>query len=169
MAAVSTRIKAEAYFQHDLNLLLQAVNASMYDLASDEGYFATMLLLKYWPEQRKIQMVRAGHINPVMVSGREVREISGLQGVSLGVMEDVSFDSAELVLHPGQSLLLFSDGVTEAESETSELFGYQRLKDFLSSSNEVPRGKGLLECVKEWRGQGEINDDLTIFEIWREP
>ncbi len=169
MAAVSTKIKAEAYLQTDLNLLLQAVNASMYDLASVEGYFATMLLMKYWPEQRKIQMARAGHINPVLVTRTEAREISDLNGVSLGVMEDVSFDIAEMFLNPGESLLLFSDGVTEAENETLELFGYERLKDFLRSSNKAPRGKGLLEYVEKWREQAEINDDLTIFEIWCEP
>jgi phosphoserine phosphatase RsbU/P len=165
MAAVSTKIRAEASHQQNLNLILRAVNGSMYELASTEGYFATMLLLKYWPRMKKIEMIRAGHINPVLVSPTEVREISGLKGVSLGVMEEVDYELAELVLEPGESLLLFSDGVTEAENENVEQFGYQRLIDHLSTSKSFPHGEGLLESIREWRGQAVVNDDLTIFEI----
>lgn len=169
MAAVSTKIRAEASLQQNLNLILRAVNGSMYELASTEGYFATVLLLKYWPRMRKIEMIRAGHINPVLVSPTGVREISGLKGVSLGVMEEVDYELAELVLEPGESLLLFSDGVTEAENASVEQFGYQRLIDQLSTSKSFPHGEGLLESVREWRGQAVVNDDLTIFEIGCDP
>lgn len=169
MAAVSTKIRAEASLQQNLNLILRAVNGSMYELASTEGYFATMLLLKYWPRMKKIEMIRAGHINPVLVSPTGVREISGLKGVSLGVMEEVDYELAELVLEPGESLLLFSDGVTEAENERVEQFGYQRLIDHLSTSKSFPHGEGLLESIREWRGQAVVNDDLTIFEIGCDP
>lgn len=169
MAAVSTKIRAEASLQQNLNLILRAVNGSMYELASTEGYFATMLLLKYWPRMKKIEMIRAGHINPVLVSPTGVREISGLKGVSLGVMEEVDYELAELVLEPGESLLLFSDGVTEAENERVEQFGYQRLIDHLSTSKSFPHGEGLLESIREWRGQAAVNDDLTIFEIGCDP
>jgi sigma-B regulation protein RsbU (phosphoserine phosphatase) len=169
MAAVSTKIRAEASLQQNLNLILRAVNDSMYELASTEGYFATMLLLKYWPRMKKIEMIRAGHINPVLVSPTGVREISGLKGVSLGVMEEVDYELAELVLEAGESLLLFSDGVTEAENERVEQFGYQRLIDHLSTSKSFPHGEGLLESIREWRGQAVVNDDLTIFEIGCDP
>jgi len=169
MAAVSTKIRAEASLQQNLNLILRAVNGSMYELASTEGYFATVLLLKYWPRMRKIEMIRAGHINPVLVSPTGVREISGLKGVSLGVMEEVDYELAELVLEPGESLLLFSDGVTEAENASVEQFGYQRLIDQLSTSKSFPHGEGLLESIREWRGQAVVNDDLTIFEIGCDP
>jgi len=169
MAAVSTKIRAEASLQQNLNLILRAVNDSMYELASTEGYFATMLLLKYWPRMKKIEMIRAGHINPVLVSPTGVREISGLKGVSLGVMEEVDYELAELVLEAGESLLLFSDGVTEAENERVEQFGYQRLIDHLSTSKSFPHGEELLESIREWRGQAVVNDDLTIFEIGCDP
>ncbi len=169
MAAVFTKIRAEASLHQNLNLILQAVNEAMYELASTEGYFTTMLLLKYWPERRDVEMIRAGHINPVLASGTDVREISHLKGVSLGVMEEVDYQIDRLVLNPGESLLLFSDGVSEAENEKVEQFGYQRVLEHLSASRSLPRGKGLLEAVLKWRGEALANDDLTIFEIWCEP
>ena len=169
MAAVSTRVRAEASLHRDLNLILQAVNGATYELASTEGYFTTMLLLRYWPETRKIEMVRAGHIYPLLVSGTEVTELSHLKGVSLGVLEEVEYEIAELVLEPGESLLLFSDGVTEAENEEVEQFGYQRLIDHLTDSRALPRGEEVLEAVRQWRGEAAVNDDLTIFEVWCTP
>ena len=169
MAAVSTRIRAEASLNQDLNLILKAVNGAMYELASTEGYFTTMLLLKLWPELRKIEMVRAGHINPVLIGEAGAAEISYLRGVSLGVLEEVDYEISDLMLNPGESLLLFSDGVTEAENPSFEQFGYQRLIEHLSTSGSLPRGAGVLEAIGKWREEAPPNDDLTMFEIWREP
>jgi sigma-B regulation protein RsbU (phosphoserine phosphatase) len=169
MAAVSTKVRAEASLQQNLNLILQAVNGAAYELASAEGYFTTMLLLRYWPEKRKIEIVRAGHLYPLLVSTAEIRELSHLKGVSLGVLEEVKYEIAELVINPGDSLLLFSDGVTEAENERVEQFGYRRLIDHLSTSDSLPRGLGILKAVHKWRGEAPANDDLTIFEVWCEP
>ena len=169
MAAVSTRIRAEASLNQDLNLILKAVNGAMYELASTEGYFTTMLLLKLWPELRKIEMVRAGHINPVLIGETGAAEISYLRGVSLGVLEEVDYEISDLMLNPGESLLLFSDGVTEAENPSFEQFGYQRLIEHLSTSGSLPRGVGVLDAIGKWREKAPPNDDLTMFEIWREP
>ncbi len=168
IAAVSTRVRAEASLHRDLNLILQAVNGAIYELAATEGYFTTMLLLRYWPATRKIEMVRAGHLHPLLVSRTEVKELTHLKGVSLGVLEEVDYEIAELVLQPGESLLLFSDGVTEAENEQVEHFGYERLIAHLAASTAPPRGEGVLEAVRRWRGDAVVNDDLTIFEVWCE-
>lgn len=166
MAALSTKIRAEANLLQDLNSLLQAVNIGMFNLASDEGYFVTVILLRYWPADGKIELIRAGHLNPILVSEKEVREVSHLKGISLGVLDSVNYDSTELRLEAGESLLLFSDGVTEAENETKELFSNDRLIEYLQTTQSAPRGKGLLDIIETWRGSAEVNDDLTILEIW---
>jgi len=168
MAALSTGIRAEALLHDDLNSLLQAVNTGMFNLASDEGYFVTIVLLRYWPITGKIELIRAGHLDPLIVSEKEVKKIPYLRGISLGVLKDVNFESSELSLRSGESLLLFSDGVTEAENEKKELFGEDRLLDYLQNTQIVPRGKGLLDVISKWRGEAEVNDDLTILEIWCE-
>ena len=168
MAALSTGIRAEALLHDDLNSLLQAVNTGMFNLASDEGYFVTIVLLRYWPTTGKIELIRAGHLDPLIVSEKEVKKIPYLRGISLGVLKDVNFESSELSLRPGESLLLFSDGVTEAENEKKELFGEDRLLDYLQNTQILPRGKGLLDVISKWRGEAEVNDDLTILEIWCE-
>lgn len=166
MAALSMKIRTEALLQQDINSLLQAVNTGMYNLASEEGYFVTLVLLRLWPVEGKIELVRAGHPNPVWISDGVFKQIPPLKGVSLGIVTDVEYEKTELWLDSGDSLLLFSDGVIEAENEARELFGDERLIDYIDSAKDHPRGLELLEVIGEWRGKAEVNDDLTLLEIW---
>jgi len=72
------------------------------------------------------------------------------------------------MLAPGQSILFFTDGVTEEGNESDELFSYQRLIDHIGGGSGPPWGKKIVEAVKSWRGNTKASDDLTIFEIWRD-
>lgn len=166
MAALSMKIRTEALLQQDINSLLQAVNTGMYNLASEEGYFVTLVLLRFWPIEGKIELVRAGHPNPVWIADGVFKQIPPLKGVSLGIVTDVEYEKTELWLGSGDSLLLFSDGVIEAENEARELFGDDRLIDYIDSAKGPPRGLELLDVIGKWRGQAEVNDDLTLLEIW---
>jgi sigma-B regulation protein RsbU (phosphoserine phosphatase) len=166
MAALSMKIRTEALLQQDINSLLQAVNTGMYNLASEEGYFVTLVLLRFWPIEGKIELVRAGHPNPVWIADGVFKQIPPLKGVSLGIVTDVEYEKTELWLGSGDSLLLFSDGVIEAENEARELFGDDRLIDYIDSAKGPPRGLELLEVIGKWRGEAEVNDDLTLLEIW---
>lgn len=166
MAALSMKIRTEALLQQDINSLLQAVNTGMYNLASEEGYFVTLVLLRFWPIEGKIELVRAGHPNPVWIADGVFKQIPPLKGVSLGIVTDVEYEKTELWLGSGDSLLLFSDGVIEAENEARELFGDDRLIDYIDSAKGPPRGLELLDVIGKWRGEAEVNDDLTLLEIW---
>jgi sigma-B regulation protein RsbU (phosphoserine phosphatase) len=166
MAALSMKIRTEALLQQDINSLLQAVNTGMYNLASEEGYFVTLVLLRFWPIEGKIELVRAGHPNPVWIADGVFKQIPPLKGVSLGIVTDVEYEKTELWLGSGDSLLLFSDGVIEAENEARELFGDDRLMDYIDSAKGPPMGLELLKVIGKWRGEAEVNDDLTLLEIW---
>jgi sigma-B regulation protein RsbU (phosphoserine phosphatase) len=168
MAALSTKIRTEALLHDDINHLLQAVNQSMYSLTSDEGYFATIVLIRYFPATSKIQFIRAGHPIPLWIVDGDLQAVEPLRGISLGVIKDVSYKLQEIRLAPGDSFLLFSDGVIEAENDTQELFGDDRLTDCIRSLEGPPWGKKIVKAVKVWRGEAEVNDDLTVLEIWHE-
>jgi sigma-B regulation protein RsbU (phosphoserine phosphatase) len=90
-----------------------------------------------------------------------------LDGVSIGIEPDVDYKATEFVLSPGEAILFLTDGVTEAENEEGELFGHARLLDYFQKA-KGPLAKGLLEKIKSWRGKAQINDDLTVLEIWRD-
>jgi sigma-B regulation protein RsbU (phosphoserine phosphatase) len=168
MAALSTRIRSEALSHDQVDILLETVNSAMYDLTVDEGFFATIVLGRYWPADGKMQLTLGGHLPPLLIVGDQLREVSELKGISLGVAPDATYEKKDIFLSPGESILFVTDGVTEAENERAELFGRLRLSDHIKSAAGPPYGKGVLDAVNAWRGRAEANDDLTMLEIWRD-
>ena len=168
MAALSTKIRSEAQDQSEVDQLLETVNSSMYSLTSEEGFFATIALARYWPSSGKMQFALGGHLSPLWITNGEIRNLPHVEGISLGITPDVHYGTKEILLSPGESMLFFTDGVVEAENKNNELFGNDRLVTYIINTKGPPWGKGLLDLVSGWRGNVSANDDLTILEIWRD-
>lgn len=169
MAALSAKIRSEAPLHGEVDKLLANVNNAMYELMSEEGFFATIVLSKYWPRAGRVQTARAGHPHPLWVVNYGFRELPKLNGIPLGVELGTEYEKTEFVLSPGESILFITDGVSEAENEENELFGNDRLTDYLAGAKGPPWAEGLLEKIDSWRGNAAANDDLTMVEIWRDP
>jgi serine phosphatase RsbU (regulator of sigma subunit) len=169
MAALSTRIRSEARNQYEIDTLLETVNNRLHSLTSEEGFFATIVLARYWPKNGKMQLALAGHLQPLWIAESRIGNLPQIKGISLGVTPDVRYEKKEIMLSPGESILLFSDGVVEAENENDELFGNDRLVDFINNAKGPPWGEGLLDFISNWRGNSRASDDLTMLEIWRDP
>ena len=168
MAALSTKIRGEARNQYEIDTLLETVNNGLHSLTSEEGFFATMVLARYWPNSGKMQLALAGHLQPLWIVESGIGNCPQIKGISLGITPDVRYEKKEILLSPGESILFFSDGVIEAQNENNELFGNERLVDFIKDAKGPPWGKGLLDFISNWRGNASASDDLTILEIWRD-
>jgi serine phosphatase RsbU (regulator of sigma subunit) len=168
MAALSTKIHGEALIQAEVDKLLGTVNNSMYRLASEEGFFATVALARYWPSSGKMQFALGGHLSPLWIVEGDIRNLPRLEGISLGVTPDVHYEKNEILISPGESILFFTDGVIEAENENLELFSKDRVVDYIKHAHGPPWGEGLLDLIHGWWGNASANDDLTILEIWRD-
>ena len=169
MAALSAKIRSEAPLHSEVDKLLAKVNNDMCELMSEEGFFATMVLSKYWPPSGRVQTVRAGHLHPLWVINHGFRELPKHKSIPLGVEYGSEYERTEFVLSPEESILFITDGVTEAENEDNELFGNDRLTDYFGGGKGPPWAEGLLERIDSWRGNAAANDDLTVVEIWRDP
>ncbi|MGE5257241.1 MAG: PP2C family protein-serine/threonine phosphatase [Hyphomicrobiales bacterium] len=169
MAALSAKIRSIAPLQNEVHKLLANVNKEMHELISDEGFFATMVMSRYWPKTGKMNIARAGHQYPLYVNNRGFQELSEPDGIPIGIEFRTEYEKAELVLSPGEAILLVTDGVTEAENEKSKLFGNEGLTDYFKMAKGPPWGEALLKKIGSWRGNAAMNDDLTMVEIWRDP
>ena len=169
MAALSTKIRSEVTQQTNLEDLIETVNNVMYYLMTGESFFATIILGRYWPPTGKMQLVHCGHLQPLWITSDGLKKIPDLQGISLGLKPDTRYETKEILLSAGESILFFSDGVVEAENENKELYGPDRLTDYIKHNTGLPLGEGILEEIKSWRGNAKANDDLTLLEIWRDP
>jgi serine phosphatase RsbU (regulator of sigma subunit) len=169
MAALSTNIRSEALLQSEVDKLLETVNNTLHSLTSEEGFFATIVLARYWPASGKMQLALGGHLQPLWIVQGGIGNLPQLKGISMGVTPDAHYEKEEILLSPGESILFFSDGVIEAENEDNELFGNQRLIDYIKNAKGPPWGKGVIDSINQWRGNAKANDDLTLLEIWRDP
>ncbi len=117
--------------------------------------------------QGELEFCNAGHLPPIIVgeSGRVQLESTGLP---LGMFCDSSFVSSGAKLNPGETLLLFSDGVTEANNESGDEFGVERLIDAVKGSMGGEPTDLLTNCVTSvsgFRGNAARNDDLTMMAL----
>jgi serine phosphatase RsbU (regulator of sigma subunit) len=168
MVALWARIRSEAVVEKRVDQILERVNSAMYSLLAKEGFFATIVMGRYWPETGRMQLVRGGHLFPLWFVGKGLGKLPALRGIPLGVIPKPDYHTKEIILEPGQSILFITDGVTEAQNDRNEFFGSHRLPQYIRAANSPPWGSKLLDEVRAWRGDVEATDDLTILEIWRE-
>jgi serine phosphatase RsbU (regulator of sigma subunit) len=112
----------------------------------------------------------AGHVFPALIRDGGAVDILDYSGLILGVQPDFGYEARELKFRPGDTLVVLTDGVTEAEDGSGELFGEERLYDMLRSL----RGKsafgvkeGIVDKIKEFTHPKGFNDDLTILILRR--
>jgi serine phosphatase RsbU (regulator of sigma subunit) len=168
MAALSTKIKSDSRVYSEIIELVESINLSMYSLISGEGFFATIALVKFWPATGKMELSLGGHFQPLWIVADGLKKMPQIKGISLGITPDAHFEKGMITLSPGESILLYTDGLIEAENEDKELFGKNRLIQYVIDNKSTHIGEGLLEEIKKWRGKAAISDDLTLLEIWRD-
>ena len=118
----------------------------------------------------KLEFVNAGH-NPPLLYTKKNKKFEYLKtkpNLILAAMEDTKYQKHELTLEPGDKLFLYTDGVTEATSDKDELYGEQRLKDYLN--NHIVQDiettiKGVKEDIDNFIGTAEQFDDITMLEF----
>ena len=147
--------------------LLTALNAEMYDVLSQQ-LFVTCVLAYYHLPSGRFTFSLAGHPPPAHVSCGKVTFLDASAGLPVGVDMAETYSETECIIHPEESMLMYSDGVVEARNRQREFYGEERLCAFLGKHTQPSYGKLLLEEINTWQHNVAANDDLTIVEIWRE-
>ena len=166
MAVAQTLCRAEQNRGQKPADVARAVHEGLLATSSYE-MFVTTLIGVLDPQTRSLRYVRCGHDEPLLVhpDGRTV-DLGG-KGRFLGMLNDPppSFESCEVVLAPGDVLLLFSDGVTDMQNPGEELFGRQRLIEVVREARGEAAGEiadRVHGAVREHRGEAEAFDDFTL-------
>jgi sigma-B regulation protein RsbU (phosphoserine phosphatase) len=114
-----------------------------------------------------LRMANAGHNYPVLING-QVCEVE-LSGLPLGVDSDSEYDEASAVIRPGETVVLYTDGVVEASAPDGEIYGYERLEWMLRNNACLkPRAllAALLHELRVWSGADQA-DDITMVILRR--
>ncbi|MBL8849550.1 MAG: SpoIIE family protein phosphatase [Planctomycetaceae bacterium] len=136
-----------------------------------EGRFVTFILALLDPKKNKLSVVNAGHMSPLIrrASGEVVEFDDSTVGVPLGVVEGFEYQAVERKLEPQDTIVIYTDGVSEAMNPNSELYTIERLQSFVHQSTLSPAGLGpaIREDVKQHAAGRPQNDDITMFVFGR--
>jgi phosphoserine phosphatase RsbU/P len=140
---------------------------------SPPSRFITLFYGLYDPRDGSLQYVNAGHLPPLLRrrDGRFER-VAGATGssVALGMFEQATYDSRRIVIEPGDLLVLFSDGITEAENATGRAFDESGLEGVVAAhASDDPQtlGRAVLKAVETYTADARLTDDLTTLVLKR--
>ena len=147
MAMLRTMLHAQCYQCATPSEMLCQANRQLCDHSDRfSGTFVTAFYAIYDPRDASLRYSCAGHNPPLLVDGKaRVRELGDVPALPLAVEASCHFPEKSLTLSPGDTLLLYTDGITEAINERGEMYGLDRL---LSCAGEdVPNAQHIIDCV----------------------
>ncbi|NJN67085.1 MAG: PP2C family protein-serine/threonine phosphatase [Chloroflexaceae bacterium] len=167
MAVARTLFRYEARHGESPAMTLASVNRGV---CSDIPHgMVTMLYAILNPGDGTVRIANAGHTYPLLFKGK-VQEFE-LPGLPLGVDPDIDYDEEEtIMMAPGESLFLYTDGVNEATDPDEREFGFERLQKLLEASSQVkPRTlmKLILNELRTWSDGNAQSDDITMVVLRR--
>src|SRR4051812_23601430 len=164
MAAARSVVRVTAAQLVSLGATLERVNELLCPDIPDK-MFVTCLYGVIDPTSGRFLFANAGHNLPYARTAAGAVELRAT-GMPLGLLPGMTYDETEATIAPGESLLLYPDGVTEAHGAGREMFGAPRLAELVAGDHAlIP---GLLERLEPFTGSGwEQEDDITLVTIRR--
>jgi sigma-B regulation protein RsbU (phosphoserine phosphatase) len=168
MAVVMTLLRSLARQGHPLETILRQLNDELLE-QNPRGMFVTMQCLLFDLASRRVTCASAGHHAAALVrTGQPPAMTFTASGAVLGLLPAGEIPSETCELRPGDSFVLFTDGVSEAFNADEELFGDERLLGYLNGSNghsARDTAAGVLDAVRRHAGSAPQSDDITVVAV----
>ena len=132
------------------------------------GFYAT-LLCGFASPAGQVEIVNAGHVPPMLLREGEITTLAST-GLPLGLFCDSQYSVCSLRMDPGDVLVFYTDGLTEARNHADEEYGAQRLLGSLKTCHNLPAQEVANKCVsdlKRFVSGASMADDLTVMVIRR--
>jgi serine phosphatase RsbU (regulator of sigma subunit) len=141
------------------NLLISETNADL---------FVSAFYSIWEPELGRLIYANAGHNPPLLFTPESAGSLIRDHGIVLGVEADAEYSSSVIEIKPGQLLVLYTDGVTEAYGGERGLFGLSRLRNLVLGLDDWEANNvvdAIFKRVLQFRGQPDLSDDLTVLAL----
>ena len=170
MMSSRTWMKGAAISSPEPGTVLGEVNALLHE-DNDTQMFVTVLYAVYNPVTGEFTYASGGHDAPLLVHSDGSSELLPLTGgIALGIVSDLAYGQNSVVLDHGETLVLYTDGVTEAMNGEGEQFGIERLRKVFSGrapkdANEAAHK--VFEAVNTFADGAAQSDDITCLTLRR--
>lgn len=170
MMSSRTWMKGAAISTPEPGAVLEEVNTLLHE-DNETQMFVTVLYAVYNAETGELTYACGGHDAPLLVSadGRvELLPLTG--GIALGVLPNFEYNQNTVILSPGDTLVLYTDGVTEAMNAAGEQFGVERLQSIFEArtpENSKEAAHMIFEAVQSFADGADQSDDITCLTLRR--
>ncbi len=163
-ALVSGIMRSAAGQSLSPSAVLKILNDSLQERKVDSQY--VVMLYSVWnDDNRTLQIANAGATQPIICRSGEVETIKA-EGFPLGLFPNVEYEEFSISTQPGDSIVFFSDGITDAENDAEEMFGDERLKAIIKKNHQKSASK-IADCIlaevgKFQRGREHFDDETLV-------
>jgi phosphoserine phosphatase RsbU/P len=168
MATLQASLRTIASEGPSLNQLAERLNRYACEHSLGGQRFTTAVIAEFDPETRQLSYVNAGHNFPVIRRVNGATERLASCGLPLGISSDVAFPAVTVLLQPGDTLVLFTDGVIEAFNAAGEEFSDNRWLNLIRSLPPQPAQatlRMLMKSVEDFVGATRQSDDITCLVL----
>lgn len=170
MSRMSSAVQSTMSFTSDVAEAITAINKHMCH-SMVEGRFVTYLLMIIDLDTNVLTLSNAGHMSPLIrcVDGTVEEFDDETIGIPVGIMDDYPYEVVSRQLNIGETIVLITDGVDEAMDPEGNLYGKQRVREFVQNSPPQTEalGRTLLADVRTHANGRAQNDDITIMTFGR--
>ncbi len=170
MMSTRTLLKGSAIGAGNPGEVLREVN-DLLNEDNDTAMFVTTLYATYDPASGELSYANGGHNSPLIVHADGTSDLLPLTGgIALGVVPDLEYEQKTVTLLPGDTLILYTDGVTEAMNVDGEEFGTERLQEVFvgpNSKNGQEANQAVFQAVSSFAGDTPQSDDITCLTLCR--
>ncbi len=166
-AMLKALLKGAVGQDYNLSELIHRVHLAFSEVTL-ESDFATMILVRWFPRNRRLYYVSAGHETAYLVRSKDQIEELNATGPILGLKGLFEWPEQKLVIGRGDRLILLTDGITETISPKGEAFGKKRVIEIIEKSRQESVDafpERLIESIIAFRGSGIQLDDITMLAI----
>jgi serine phosphatase RsbU (regulator of sigma subunit) len=168
MAKLSSDARFSLVSEADPAKAISVLNDLLYPNTSQMDRFVTLAgaLLDY--QTHTVTMVNAGHPSALLIRANATEAVdtttTKIIGLPLGVMEGYPYESHQITLEPGDTVLLFSDGMTEAMDKSNKQMGYQAVNTALKEGARSPQAlvERIMKLLRQFAAGRSQHDDITL-------
>jgi len=173
MAATKTLIKSHALNSQSTASIVSRINNELAK-NNDKCMFTTLFVGIFHIKDGMLLFSNCGHCYPILINeNMSLSEVKELNGPAVGIVEGLSYSEQEIAIKPNQTLLIYSDGVTEAKNKAEKLYSENSLKNLIKSSATPSNPETLIhtvfDSVDEFEKGTEQSDDITIVALKYKP
>jgi hypothetical protein len=147
------------------SFILDRINRRLIDLFGQGAWYSTLFYSIFDEETRELTFSNAGHQKGILLKASGELDTLEAEGFPVGVFADYQWEEKKITLYPGDRVIFFTDGVTEARSPTGQIYSLNRLLSRITETKSLPLEKILdtiLKDVQSHSGPYFESDDVAV-------